>query len=1386
MNEQSSPGHTQDRTDEAQSLDHPATTRREFMIGAGAAATTLSGAAANMDLDEVVPEEPDKGGKVRHFDVHAISVDIVYNAFGQHQPNGVIYVLEENLKAARRASGCAPGGDVDTSVIQPLTIRANEGDIVEIDFHNHLDCQASIHQYGLPYEVNESDGLAVGYNEDTTVAPDDSITYRWYANHQGTHFFGDGASPAMMSDPEEEFDDNNLQSRGLFGALAVESPGAEWTDPKTGGKLKSGTKADIHEPDGVSHREFSVFYHDAIDVVNADGSDPVWPGTDNPQSVHGINYRAATTSARLETEEGIEEEDTFYSSWVHGDPGGGDLVFPCYTGDPVKMCVVGAQHEENHVHHLHGHRWKGVSGETESDTIDSQTIGPTATWEARLTVAHGPGTLNPDLDFEEAFAVGAGDDEQTGDYLFHCHMFPHYGEGMNALMRVLDKEQKELQLLENNDPPLDANSEIEGFPDFIPGEDGELPPKPPGSQEREAEQPDEAEALGEIVPGAPYNDPCDPEGIDPEVIGETREYTIVALPANVVYNDAGDHDPEGKVYVLEDDAEAVRSGKMNPEPLVIRANVGDCVEVTFKNELESGKSVHPHFVRFDPLGSDSANVGYNYDQGADPEETMHYRWFANEEGTIFFHDHITGIPESQNGTFAGIIVEPEDSTWHDPHTGEEIESGTQAIINPGDEDEDPFREFALLYHDFAPLKNCDGEFINQQMEHNQNAGSGAINYRTAPYFRRNNDDPAYLHSSRLHGDPPTPTLEAYTGDPVRIRLLQGPYEEQHNLTIHGIRGQQDGLQRAETTSQIIGPSEAFSFELTMEDTLIDPLHEQLNPDGLPIWDHVYGSEPVQDLWEGLWGIFRLFGAEVEHLQSLPDRDAPSGTISTEELREMGHPAPFSDFDWTKVGHKAKLLYGEDDDRRFVPDKDERQNDNVGKRPPEAKDPGDPCPEGTPTRTYNVTAIQTEIEYNDYGDHDPYGIVYVLDDEVEAVKNGKNPEPLTIRANAGECVEINLTNALGDLDDEHSHPTFDIQPDADWNRSKRISLTPQNLLFDDQGSAGMAAGFNFDSTIAPGKTRTYRWYANSAPVNGEENDNGPQARSIGTGVLSDFADVRSNRHHGAFGNLIVEPEGSKWLDPETGKPVKNGAQAMITGHDGEDFREFALMFTEGMYIVNDDGDCPIPRAGLADEEDVDVEELADEPCNQILEQEDQGFQGINYRSEPFAHRFDNDERQYKVYSSEVHGDPNTPLLRAYTNDPVTLRVSQPADRANGISFHCAGHQWRRNNIPESRLVGTQDDISTAAAREFVLEGGANGAGDYVYQERKTKFYLEGGLWGIMRVRDALEKFDTKVLPLPDRAREFGGKGEPRDALAFGSDSDSEQLTVVDLLGNMKGD
>ena len=45
--------------------------------------------------------------------------------------------------------------------------------------------------------------------------------------------------------------------------------------------------------------------------------------------------------------------------------------------------------------------------------------------------------------------------------------------------------------------------------------------------------------------------------------------------------------PEAKIYVLEDEVQKV-SGDVQPMPLTIRANVGDCLKVTLTNKLKEG------------------------------------------------------------------------------------------------------------------------------------------------------------------------------------------------------------------------------------------------------------------------------------------------------------------------------------------------------------------------------------------------------------------------------------------------------------------------------------------------------------------------------------------------------------------------------------------------------------------------------------------------------------------------------------------------------------------------------------------------------------------------------------------------------------------------------
>ncbi|QIO21841.1 multicopper oxidase domain-containing protein [Haloarcula sp. JP-L23] len=966
-------------------------------------------------------------------------------------------------------------------------------------------------------------------------------------------------------------------------------------------------------------------------------------------------------------------------------------------------------------------------------------------------------------------------------------------------MRIHDEVQPDLVPLPNSSGLIGPDDDTPGYPEFVadaireaydldPDESpiGNLPPKPPLSSVNNPRQPTDVEEqvfgpAEDIVPGAPYADPCTRPEPDRIV-----EYTIAVMrPGNqerIVYNDSGDYDPEALVYVLDQvrlkdpdgtvrntidigDAELLRNGELNPEPLFVRANVGDCVEIRLQNELEEGfpSSVHPHFVGFDQLGSESVTTGFNYEQSTDPGDTMQYRWYADEEGAIFFHDHIIGVSEGMHGLFCGLIVEPKGSEWLDPYSGDPLYSGAQAIIDPPESE--AFREQALHYHDFAQLVDPDtGEFVNPDREHNQNAGTMAINYRNSPFYHRDDEDPAYVHSSKAHGDPETPVLEAYAGDPLRLRLFQGSYEEQHNFGLHGLQFDPEGFAQQDSVSQVIGTSEAFTFKVSSSET--GPGFDHItNPDGLPVRDYRYGSNTIDDMWTGMWGLTRVWDAEVGHLQTLPGRAAPTESVSEADLEDMGHPAPFADFDWTEEGQRAKLRYADDDDRALPPDRDARQNGNVGEIPPAPDDPGDPCPDDAPVRSFNVTAFQVEIPYNDYGDRDEYGVVFALDRHVEEIRNGERPvEPLTLHANEGDCIEINLTNDLPEEpNDDHPHPKMRVsQP---WDRSSRISLHPLLVDYDVNGSNGSTVGFNYDTTVDRDETITYRWFAGG---------------EVGTSLLWDMADVRSTRHHGAFGQLVVEPRDSVTLDARTAEASVTSAESMIQTADGTpDFRENALIFADGQFVLNrdDPDDCVVPPGP-------DIEN-PDDPCNQLGDTEDQGYGGVNYRAEPFVRRFERNDAQHLVYSSRVHGDPNTPVLKALTDDPVRFRVGSGADKARAVAFHLADHQWERfQGVDQSPVIGVDGQLSPGKAETFSLLGGAGGLGsgsgngDYIYQETKQRRRLEAGLWGLFRVRQQPDRFpDEAIQPLPDRAGNVPLPGRPGYVVQVGDVTGTGQQDVV---------
>lgn len=1211
----------------------------------------------------------------RKYHVVAIPIRIVVNKFGDHDPNGMMYVLKENEELVRDLVRKNPFTPVD--LVEPLVIRGSVGDEIEILFENKLPFPTSMHIQNAEYEVFSSDGAFVGVNPDTTVEPGECIIYRWRLFQEGIHYFSD-----LGNTLSSELGSN---VHGLYGALYAEPRGSWWTDPVTGKPLNSGLFADVHNPILPSFREFGWFFHDEMEIDDLTGQTPISPLTLQPEATHAVNYRAEPMRNRMRLiMEGVvcpdcEGEEVHHDSWVFGDP---DVILRAYVGDPIKIRLAHGTAKETHTFHYHVHQWLFEPTDQDSELLDVQAISPQNNYT--ITPLYGAGSFH-----------GA-----MGDSIIHCHLYPHFGEGMWGIQRNFDTLQDGSNCYPNGEPiralqplpdlpsPPKPTPQRPGYPNFIPGLVGLKAPRPPlgmvgGRGPTEIER---NHFVPNAVPGALFSNPVK-VGVNP-----VREFNVNLIQMPLIYNKEGWNDPEGRLYVLAEDEEDILAGRKEPEPLVIRANAGDCIRFRFTNKLPETlggnafqlvvrtyeSAMHVHFVKFDPLCSDGGNVGWNYDTAVLPGETIQYQWYADVElKATFFHDHLFPNDHQQHGVFAGINIQARGSEYLDMCTGEEIRSGAKAIItNPIIPD---FREFSLFIHDFTPLFDSKGCPLNAPPFPSSVDDPGVIgvNYRNEPLQYRLKEpdcDPAYVFSSWVHGDPVTPLLETYNGDPVRIRLYQGAQEESHSFNLHRQRWNKErpDLDSDLEQEQHIGIAEVFTFEFEIE--------------GDGDFDMLYHFGTVNDIWLGNWGIMRSFKERVSHLLPLADKECPP---------EREWPLPCQ----------------------------------TGMKPPRPPEPVSVGPRDAPVRKYEVVALNTDIVYNHSGDHDPFGIVFALKDDVPLIESKElNPEPLILRANVGECIEVTLHNELSGIshfDLIHGYPKVPVQ--APFPESNRISLHPQLVAYDVQTSDGATVGFNYDQTIGPGDCITYHWYAD---------------QQVGAANLWDMADIRNHRHHGAFGMLIVEARGSSYLDPMNREKTETGSQLIISNPLLPEFREFALLMHDGMRLL-DKNDCLIidPEPVLPVEVD-EEDELADFT--------DQGSRGFNYRAERFSHRVKDLNDVAKVFSSKVHGDPCTPLFLAYPGDPVIFRFVHAADKPRAHAFTIHGHKWHRSSDDvNSSIISIKGQNMPGSNDDLELFYGAGGfyhiPGDYLYRSGNIRWDIELGMWGIFRVLDSEILFLAPLHP-----------------------------------------
>ncbi len=746
-------------------------------------------------------------------------------------------------------------------------------------------------------------------------------------------------------------------------------------------------------------------------------------------------------------------------------------------------------------------------------------------------------------------------------------------------------------------------------------------------------------------------------------------------------------------------------------------------------------------------------------------QTTIQRWYldplVDDQGvdrtlrTVFTHDHFGPSTHQQAGLYAGLLVEPQGSTWTG-NDGTPFATRTDGgptswqarIITQNASDS--YREFMLEFQDLQ-LAYKAGSIANPSDNPKQGwidtanainppcytaapcastpslittgvnllpAGTQSVNYTNEPVAMRLGPTLAFPHVGGPSGpvdprvdlsymfdntvvqqlnsllppgqptwapDPMTPLMRAYQGDNVQIRLLVGAHVFQHQFNLQGPTwfAEPSWKNSGYRSSQPTGLSEHFELLFKVPSSSAPSLNRvcpDKQTDGVNCVDYLYSpSFDESGISNGLWGIFRSYDPNA----------AP-----TDKILKTVVPLP---------------------------------NNPIA--------PGNPvsyatCPAGQQPKVFNITAVTAQaalpggaIVFNSRGSklQNKLGIMYVQTSDLTngKLKAGVPVEPLILRANAGDCIQVNLTNGIAQnsavLNASFSLPEPFTGPNYPHNPSSYIGLHPQLLSYDAATSSGLNVGWNRENnltenqTIQFGKTKTYTWYAGKI----DRAANGTLTYTpVEFGALNLFpSDLFFQNPQGLFGSMVIEPAKATWTTDANSR-----RSATVKLPDGTTFREFALMIGDSVaFNGNNTG-------------------------------------AVNYSSEPWSFRYQNNitgdfscelSNQLAGPGGQV-GDPKTPILTAAIGDKVRFRMTHPFGTGTSQVFSLHGHVWQRNpyivngtqlgNNILSQWIGSRDNHGSSDHFDILIDkaGGEGGqAGDYLYSVF-VPTQARDGAWGLFRV------------------------------------------------------
>ena len=641
---------------------------------------------------------------------------------------------------------------------------------------------------------------------------------------------------------------------GFYSTFIAEPPRSTYHDPVTGKELRSGPVADIHTTEPVSAHITGSFREIVTQVMDSNPRTAELITSDNPQarvgaiSVDGtpsavypaklntspmgfLNGGEATTGGGYNMR--VEplsvrlanngDPSLLFSSRVHGDPE--TPILRAYLGDPIVVRLIEGSANEVHSWHISGHWFPMERYSKNSIPRSSLHVVIGERYDAAIPAAGGP-------------------QQMAGDYLYYSGRASHFAEGSWGLFRVQDKPDQTLK-------PLPGREEIPQAAKSVCPADAPL-------KTFNVSAIDKAIRFNKGTPGV----------------------MEVDLERKMVLGNE-----TGKMYVLEGEKVKVASGSVEPSPLTLHVNVGDCIKVNLKNEMTKDRAgFHVDHLAFDPKDSMGINAGNNPgDQTVAPGQSRTYTYYAHPEfgeNAALIQDWGNVIANPRNGLFGAIIIGPKGSQYRDPVTGEDLahKSSWKAdvIVDrglSGNETRQNYRSFALMFQDEDNIIGTSFMPYIQKV-----AGVTAVNYRSEPTDYRVEKGCAYseVFACVKAGDTPvTPTIAAHVGDQVVVHVL-GAFSEQ--VQLFSVSGHEWKHEPYMSGADLVS---------TMEFGGTEVINAWLNggaggPNGIP-GDYIWLNQRPGYLDAGHWGMLRVLDRDSRAILPLSGQ-APA----TQQAEE---PAP---------------------------------------------------------------------------------------------------------------------------------------------------------------------------------------------------------------------------------------------------------------------------------------------------------------------------------------------------------------------------------------------------------------------------------------------------------------------------------------------------------------